>query len=1535
MLPTWTTCAMTNHQTRDEDNLDDDIIDESINGRTNQSQLAINDEAQCPRNREQAIARKCLRKCNSDEDCISNRKRCLCDGLCGWSCVRPDMICDVPAKIANGRFIMNNGNFFNSKIIYECDLGYYHFGLRERICQGDGTWSDLAPECKTRPLCGAPPEMPHSKHSLVDSNEMEFELNTTVQYKCFNGYELDGSPEAICLHRNNTSNWQGPNFRCIPLPCGDPGEIENGYRQITGYVFSSTVNYYCNVGHILSGRALRECQTNGQWSGDLPTCQRKTYFNCQFIIIMVKFITKKIIIAVKCAQPDDPKNGRAFYEKYTFGSSVTYQCKPGYQLHGPANRTCGADKRWTDDDPVCKIIDCGPLTRMPNGYIEATSTTIGSTIRFFCLDGMVYDGTFNTSTCTSSGQWEPFPFPNCLSPCRVPKIENGKVLKLEPMTIVPHGYQINTTCIPDYEFNNQDQEYKMIECYNGTWSESPECTPARCRSLPIRPKHGIVVAPKTDHGMRAYFKCRDGYVLEGSNRTFCNFGRWNISSPQCGQVYCPFPGYIDNGKVLLIGHMGMYDYRPYVKRVGNNKQIMYECDKGYYIVDGPPGATCVDGIWSPPTMPRCERFYHPKLMRWSRSLRRNKHPTISNTNVEIMARNRRRHKRGHQVVTSKLKVSCLNLPEKAWTKISIIKMGRETAASLATNHSSNDTYPHGTKIKLQCEDGYVLSNPNRTVIKCAKGRWKPELPNCDPASCLTPTIVNGRFRMIPNQLKGRRKNKPSSQTSLDPGQMVKHGSQIELICDHGYQHGLSSSNMKRHAILLKCSLGSWDSFSSSAAQCTPIGCRLPIIENGGYLNGHEPHQMIKHGSIVKYSCDPKYKRSIESSIKQADDGASDLKCINGILEPRQPKCIEINESTLSPIVPTMVNPYSISSTTACHSPQKIENALHYFQNQLMNRQDRLISIVQFDSKEAIINESTMPFRYEHGTEIIFRCVTFANAPQPKMERFVDSTISMDQSSIINVSMSQPERNTWVIRCENGNWNGRSFECDEEHQTLEMLSSEISQQSNVNQLNMKSCLFRSNDPNVWIFDSSNQKQIANWSQPLPHDTMIYIRCRDIGKYRLTGPKESVCRNGRWTNDDVEPKCDALNQDFDYDPEKPPTIIFKYQHGPIAQTGNGKLLVYPGTILHMDCLWIRKHGTPHWSWSHQGRPSPYMQGWSTDSADFSSSLEFRLTIFLSKEQDSGVYTCQTPKSHSHSVEIQVKAVHCPDLNDKSSLVRVTVATGIGDRFNSEVQFNCPMGTTLIGSSTAICLPSGQWSNSIPTCVVTECPNLTDLSKYPHLVASAANNDSISNDLRTMPAEMQLSGEPNSIGSIVVFTCPKGFGLQGSNHELRCTESGQWSGMVPYCQEVRCPTPIIPENGFIEGAGVVLTSNGGGNSDNDYNDDDQHVRVDSSHLYYAGDIVQLQCRNGYMLDGNTISICQETGRWSVSGAKCIPACNYPGVNHGLRLISEARFHYRLDSIIEFECTDGYELRGNAAIKCIGSGQWSGSIPDCVAIS
>ena len=46
---------------------------------------------------------------------------------------------------------------------------------------------------------------------------------------------------------------------------------------------------------------------------------------------------------------------------------------------------------------------------------------------------------------------------------------------------------------------------------------------------------------------------------------------------------------------MLVGNMGLYDYRPYVKKVKTNRQIMFECKKGGILSDGPPGATCIDG----------------------------------------------------------------------------------------------------------------------------------------------------------------------------------------------------------------------------------------------------------------------------------------------------------------------------------------------------------------------------------------------------------------------------------------------------------------------------------------------------------------------------------------------------------------------------------------------------------------------------------------------------------------------------------------------------------------------------------------------------------------------------------------------------------------------------------------------------------------------------------------------------------------------------------------------------------------------------
>src|SRR5699024_583415 len=128
---------------------------------------------------------------------------------------------------------------------------------------------------------------------------------------------------------------------------------------------------------------------------------------------------------------------------------------------------------------------------------------------------------------------------------------------------------------------------------------------------------------------------------------------------------------------------------------------------------------------------------------------------------------------------------------------------------------------------------------------------------------------------------------------------------------------------------------------------------------------------------------------------------------------------------------------------------------------------------------------------------------------------------------------------------------------------------------------------------------------------------------------------------------------------------------------------------------------------------------------------------------------------------------------------------------------------------------------------------------------------------------------------------FSCPRGFGLQGAHHELFCQESGQWSNPLPVCIEVRCAAPEAPEHGFTESFQNLLNEDGS----------------TGSGPYLASDIVQHACDPGFMLEGNPISICQESGRWSGPRPRCVPACSYPGLMHGARLLSDVRFFYPLN--------------------------------------
>jgi hypothetical protein len=197
------------------------------------------------------------------------------------------------------------------------------------------------------------------------------------------------------------------------------------------------------------------------------------------------------------------------------------------------------------------------------------------------------------------------------TPCVVPHISHGFVADRASGSSVPHTQTIDVRCLSQFQKTHNSTPV----CKNGTWSRIPKCIPAKCTELPEAPENGLVVAPKLDHGMVGKFECRDGYMLKGHNTTQCFFGNWTGMTPWCKEVFCPFPGFVENGKVLLVGAMGLYEYRPYVRKIRNNRQIMFQCDRSYELVGGPTGATCIDGHWSPPQLPRCQAASHSKTKR--------------------------------------------------------------------------------------------------------------------------------------------------------------------------------------------------------------------------------------------------------------------------------------------------------------------------------------------------------------------------------------------------------------------------------------------------------------------------------------------------------------------------------------------------------------------------------------------------------------------------------------------------------------------------------------------------------------------------------------------------------------------------------------------------------------------------------------------------------------------------------------------------------------------------------------------------------
>lgn len=68
-------------------------------------------------------------------------------------------------------------------------------------------------------------------------------------------------------------------FLFAAIDCGQLKSPTNGSLHGERTVFPESLRFSCDIGFVMGGSPVRQCQPNGTWSGTETTCSGKNYFS--------------------------------------------------------------------------------------------------------------------------------------------------------------------------------------------------------------------------------------------------------------------------------------------------------------------------------------------------------------------------------------------------------------------------------------------------------------------------------------------------------------------------------------------------------------------------------------------------------------------------------------------------------------------------------------------------------------------------------------------------------------------------------------------------------------------------------------------------------------------------------------------------------------------------------------------------------------------------------------------------------------------------------------------------------------------------------------------------------------------------------------------------------------------------------------------------------------------------------------------------------------------------------------------------------
>ncbi|KAI7794176.1 membrane-bound complement regulatory protein [Triplophysa rosa] len=350
------------------------------------------------------------------------------------SCTRKS--CGSLPEFPNGRYIIPNGILFGDSVTGVCDKGYMSmsFGTNQRTCRAEG-WDGRAPECEAV-TCPSPRVIDNGRFDGQEDTDRQYEYEDGVSYRCNSGFYLIGSAVLRC---SDDGAFQPEPPKCIVVSCLAPN-VPNGYRaggKAPPYTLNNFIDYKCSNGYDMIGEYSIRCTANG-WSPEPPRCIgycEPPVFEGHVTISKASDLNQKyhegtsvtfecksgykpvdseasntaicegkrwtaLKLTCKGEYCEPPAFGGPFtiskpfdsMTKFLDGSSVTFECKSGYEpVDSEASKlvTC-VDTKWTDLQLTCKGY-CGPPVF--EGHVIAKQLNSinkfldGSHLEFECKSG--------------------------------------------------------------------------------------------------------------------------------------------------------------------------------------------------------------------------------------------------------------------------------------------------------------------------------------------------------------------------------------------------------------------------------------------------------------------------------------------------------------------------------------------------------------------------------------------------------------------------------------------------------------------------------------------------------------------------------------------------------------------------------------------------------------------------------------------------------------------------------------------------------------------------------------------------------------------------------------------------------------------------------------------------------------------------------------------------------------------------------------------------------------------------------------------